>query len=273
MDSFDRKLNESLPEFSKQLLPRVIPVLLLQEKEVLVKTKQFADPVYVGDPLNAVKIFNEKEVDELILLDISATKNQREPQYDYIEQIATECFMPVTYGGGVTTVDHFRKLIACGIEKIAVNSAAIERPVLIEEAAARFGSSSVVVSMDVKRSLLGGRNVYSFSKKKHSLPDPVEWAKKLESFGAGEILLQSVDRDGTMKGFDLELIESVSRSVSIPVITCGGAASAEDFSKALSRGASAVAAGSLFVFYGKHRAVLINYLSHEELDQLAATLR
>ncbi len=255
---------------SRQLLPRVIPVLLLREKEILVKTRQFADPVYVGDPLNAVKIFNEKEVDELIVLDISAAKQKREPFYEYVEQIATECFMPVTYGGGVTTVDQFRRLIACGVEKVSVNSAAMENPEIIQEAAARFGSSSVVASVDVKKTWLKGHSIFSHSKKKVPVHHPVQWAQKLEGLGAGEILLQSVDRDGTLQGFDLDLITAVSHAVSIPVIACGGGNTAGDFKSALQYGASAVAAGSRFVFYGKHRAVLINYLSHEELEQLAS---
>lgn len=255
---------------SRQLLPRVIPVLLLREKEILVKTRQFADPVYVGDPLNAVKIFNEKEVDELIVLDIRATQQKREPFYEYVEQIATECFMPVTYGGGVTSVDQFRKLIACGVEKVAINSATLEHPEIVQEAAARFGSSSVVASIDVKKTLLKGRTVFSHSKKKLPITDCLPWAQQLEGLGAGEILLQSVDRDGTLQGFDLELIAAVSHAVSIPVIACGGGNSIEDFKSALRHGASAVAAGSRFVFYGKHRAVLINYLSHEELEQLAS---
>jgi cyclase len=253
-----------------QLLPRVIPVLLLQEKEVLVKSRQFSHHVYVGDPLNAVKIFNEKEVDELIVLDITASKQRREPYYDYVEQIASECFMPVTYGGGVATVDQVRKLIGCGVEKVALNTAAIVSPAIIEEAAARFGSSSVVASVDVKKPLLKRRTLYSHCGCKPATTEPVEWVKKLESLGAGELLLQSVDRDGMMQGFDLDLIESVSHAVSIPVIACGGGNTLEDFKAALHCGASAVAAGSRFVFYGKHRAVLINYLSHEELEQLAS---
>jgi cyclase len=229
--------------------------------------------VYIGDPLNAVKIFNEKEVDELILLDISATRENREPYYDYVEQIATECFMPVTYGGGITTVGQFKRIIACGIEKVSLNTVAIEHPELLEEAAQRFGSSSVVASIDVYKTLLKGKSIYSYSKKKLSITDPVSYSQQIEKLGAGEILLQSVDRDGMMGGYDLELIKEIANAVSIPVIVCGGAGKQEDFIAALQHGASAVAAGSRFVFWGKHRAVLINYLSRHELDQLAITLK
>ncbi|MFI5134417.1 MAG: AglZ/HisF2 family acetamidino modification protein [Chitinophagales bacterium] len=258
---------------SKRFLPRVIPILLLKSRDSLVKTKRFRDPVYVGDPLNAVKIFNEKEVDELVLLDITASKKSREPDYEYIEQIAAECFMPVTYGGGVKTLDQFQKIIACGIEKVAINSATVDCPELVSEAAAHFGSSSVVVSLDVMNDFFKGRKIFSHMKQKLTDNDPTEEAKKMESLGAGEILLQSVNRDGTMEGYDLELIKSISHNISIPLIACGGAGKLSDFTQALEAGASAVGAGSKFVFYGKHRAVLINYLSHKELEQLSAAER
>jgi cyclase len=237
-----------------------------------VKTVQFKDPVYVGDPLNAVKIFNEKEVDELIVLDISASADRREPDYEYIEQIATECFMPVTYGGGVHTIESFHRVISCGVEKVAVNTSAINQPELIREAADKFGSSSVVAAMDVKKDFLRGTKVYVHTQKKLLSLQPVQFAKEMEKQGAGEILLQSVDRDGMMKGYDTSLIHEVTAAVNIPVIVCGGAGVLSDFSEALKAGASAVAAGSKFVFWGKHRAVLINYLSTSEINQLTSSL-
>jgi len=258
---------------SKRFLPRIIPVLLLQNRGALVKTKQFTNPVYVGDPLNAVKIFNEKEVDELVLLDISASKNDKDPDYDYIEQIATECFMPVTYGGGVKTLEQFKRIIACGIEKVSLNTAATRSPELVTEAAAHFGNSSVVVSIDAIKDFFRGRKIFAHMKQKTLNDDPINVAKKMEVLGAGEILLQSVNRDGTMEGYDLDLINEVSHAVSIPVIACGGAGKLNDFAQAFQAGASAVAAGSKFVFFGKHRAVLINYLSHDEIEQLVVAER
>ncbi len=225
---------------------------------------RFKNHVYVGDPQNAVKIFNEKEVDELIVLDISASPQTREPDYKYVEQVATECFMPVTYGGGVSTVESFGKVIAAGVEKVSLNSTALDKPEAIRQAADRFGSSSVVAAIDVKNDLFGRKRVYSHRTKKLTDKDPVSYARFLEQQGAGEILLQSVDRDGTMEGYDLELIKSVSSAVKIPVIALGGAGTMEHFRNAMLAGASAVAAGSRFVFYGKHRAVLINYPDEKE---------
>lgn len=225
----------------------------------------------MGDPQNAVKIFNEKEVDELIVIDISASAQNREPDYKYVEQVATECFMPVTYGGGVSTIESFGKVISAGVEKVSFNSAAISNPDLVRQAADHFGSSSVVVTIDVKKDLLGRKKVYLSSAKKLTDKEPVSYAQHLEKNGAGEILLQSVDRDGTMEGYDLELIKAVSAAVKIPVIALGGAGTLEHFSKAMQAGSSAVAAGSRFVFYGKHRAVLINYPDEKEKMSLAGS--
>ncbi len=232
------------------------------------KTVQFNYPVYIGDPLNAVKIFNEKQVDELILLDIAASRQQREPDYNYIEQLATECFMPVTYGGGVNTIKSFQRVISCGIEKVALNAAAILEPELVENAAVKFGISSVVASIDASKSFLKKWQVYSHLKKKGLHLSPIKQAIGMEKNGAGEILLQCTNRDGMMDGYDLELIKQVSSAVTIPVIACGGAGSVQHFADALKAGASAVAAGSKFVFRGKHKAVLINYLSSSEMAQL-----
>ena len=232
------------------------------------KTLRFKDAVYVGDPLNAVKIFNEKEVDELILLDVTATKEKREPDYDYINQIATECFMPVAYGGGVNSIEQFKKVIVSGIEKVVINSAASKKPDFVRQAADHFGSSSVVVAIDVKKDFFGRKQVYLNANGKYAEEDIVTSVKLFEAKGAGEIFLQSVDHDGTMNGYDTSLINLVASSVSIPVIACGGAGKLSDFTHALHAGASAVAAGSKFVFIGSHKAVLINYPSPQEILEL-----
>lgn len=242
---------------------RLIPVLLIESRGRLVKSIQFKNHVYVGDPQNAVKIFNEKEVDELIILDIRAAQ-RGEPDYKYVEQVVTECFMPVTYGGGVFSIESFSKVIAAGVEKVSLSTVGLTHAEAVSQAAARFGSSSVVVTIDVKKDMLGRRRVYSHFARKLTDKDPVAYAQLLEKKGAGEILLQSVDRDGTMEGYDLELIKAVASAVTIPVIACGGAGSLRHFSEAMQAGASAAAAGSKFVFYGKHRAVLINYPDEKE---------
>jgi cyclase len=253
---------------SLSLIPRVIPVLLIQNRGSLVKSVKFKDHIYVGDPLNAVKIFNEKEVDELILLDISASKESREPDYRYIEQLATECFMPVTYGGGITTAEQCRRIIGCGIEKVSINTGALNQLSLVKEAAEQLGSSSVVVTIDVKKDSFGKRKVFRHDGKKVMQSDPVAWARKAAEWGAGEILFQSVDRDGTMQGYDIDLLSAISAAVNVPVIACGGAGEQKHFAEAFAAGASAVAAGSRFVFFGKHRAILINYLTQDEIVSL-----
>lgn len=249
---------------------RVIPVLLCNKMDSLVKTTKFKEPVYVGDPINAVKIFNEKEVDELVFLDITATKEGRKPNLAYIEEIATECFMPLCYGGGVTTVHEITDILKAGVEKVAINTGIATEPDLIKRAAERFGSSTIVASIDVKKDLFGSYGVYVEAGKKSVKMNPVDYAKKVAADGAGEILLNSIDRDGTMQGMDLKLIEMVSHAVDIPVIACGGAGSAEHIKEAFAKGASAAAAGAMFVFTGKHRAVLINYLSKQDFAYLNA---
>lgn len=238
---------------------RVIPCLLL-EGHKLVKTVEFSNSSYVGDPINAVKIFNEKEVDELIILDISASKRNTGPDFDYIQQLASECFMPVCYGGGISTMAEVERLFMCGIEKISINRAAFNNPVLISEIAQRYGAQSLVGAIDVKKTWLSGYKIWNYMSGKFERQTPIEWATKLTQLGAGEILVYDVSRDGTFKGFDLELSQSIARSVPVPVITCGGASSVENCRDAvLLGGASAAAAGSLFVYKGPHRAVLINY--------------
>lgn len=249
------------------MIPRVIPVLLLKNRG-LVKTLRFAEPIYVGDPLNAVRIFNEKEVDELIFLDITATAENRGPALDHLHDVATECFMPFTYGGGVRSIEQMRGIFKAGAEKIAVNTAAAETSELITEAARIFGSQSIVVSIDVRRSEPDGRPVTWIRGGRNATElDAVAAAVRAQKLGAGEILLNSIDRDGTQEGYDLDLIRAVSAAVSIPVIACGGASSVGDFTKAtLDAGAAAAAAGSYFVFCGSRDAVLITYPGRRELE-------
>jgi len=251
------------------LRTRVIPCLLLRNAG-LVKTVRFKDPTYVGDPINAVKIFNEKEVDELVFLDISATAAARGPNFSIIEDIASECFMPLGYGGGLRNIDDVKRVLSIGVEKVIINSFAVESPDFITKVADAVGSQSVVVSIDVKKTFLGGYKVFSHSGSRDTKQDPVSYAKKMAELGAGEILLTSIDRDGTQQGYDLELIKMVSEAVELPVVACGGAKNVDDFGLAVNQGgASAVAAGSMFVFHGKHRAVLINFPTQ---NQLAAVL-
>lgn len=253
------------------LRARVIPCLLLRNAG-LVKTVRFGEAKYIGDPINAVKIFNEKEVDELVLLDIDASKCLSEPNYDLLADIASECFMPLCYGGGVTSVDQALRIVQLGIEKIAVNAAAIADPGLVGALSNVLGSQSVVVGIDVKRDWLGRYRVYDASSGKLTDRSPEVYAVELADAGAGEIFLNSVDRDGTQEGYDLKLVAKVTKAVSVPVIASGGAGCNGDFVSAVAVGASAVAAGSMFVFQGRHRAVLINYPPYSELESLLGTL-
>ncbi|CAL7963043.1 putative imidazole glycerol phosphate synthase subunit hisF2 [Gammaproteobacteria bacterium] len=247
--------------------PRIIPCLLLRNNG-LVKTVKFKDDIYVGDPINTIKIFNDKEVDELIFLDIDATILGKKPPFKLIEKIASECFMPLCYGGGIRSVEDAKELFNIGVEKISINSLAISDLNLIAKIASIFGNQSVVVSIDVKYSLFNKPKVFSYSNKKTTNLDPEVFAIQAERAGAGELLINSVDRDGKMCGYDLELIGKIANSVSVPVVALGGAGQVEDFRKAIQAGASAVAAGSLFVFHGKHHAVLINYPSDELLNNI-----
>jgi cyclase len=233
--------------------PRIIPCLLMQHGR-LVKTVEFRRPTYVGDPINAIRVFNDKGADELVLLDIAATPEEREPDFELLEKVATECFMPLCYGGGVTSVEQMRRLLGLGIEKVAINTSAVERPRLVGEAAEEFGSQSVVVSIDVRRSRRGAAQVVTRGARKRTGLDPLQFAQEAERLGAGELLLTSVDRDGTMRGYDLELIRRVTAAVGIPVVACGGAATRQDLVSALDEGGAAgAAAGSMFVFTGRHR--------------------
>jgi cyclase len=245
-----------------------MPCLLLKG-EKLVKTVRFSEPKYVGDPRNAVKIFNEKEVDELVLLDIDATRECRSPRFDLIEEIVSEAFMPVAYGGGVRNIADVERLFFLGIEKIILCTAAVEMPGFIEEVSLRSGSQSIVVAVDAKKAEGGRWAAYIRNGSISSGLDPSALALRAEQCGAGEIMLNNIDRDGTMEGYDLELIKKVTSRVNVPVIACGGAGRYEDLGSAVKDGcASAAAAGSLFVFKGKYRSVLINYPTPDVLSAL-----
>lgn len=243
---------------------RVIPVLLLKNGG-LVKTEKFKDPKYVGDPVNAVKIFNEKEIDEIVILDIDATREKRGPNMAQIKEIAGEAFIPLAYGGGISTIDQVKQLFYLGVEKVIFNYQAIKNPELISESAKLVGSQSVVVSIDVKKNLFGTYKTYILNGKEGTGIGPVELAKKMQDAGAGEVFLNSIDKDGTFSGYDLDLVNKVSTALNIPLIACGGAGSVEDFLQAVKNGASAVAAGSFFVFQRPHKAVLISYPGQAEL--------
>lgn len=232
------------------------------------KTVGFKDLTYVGDPINAVKIFNDKEVDELLFIDIQATKENRRPNFELISRIGREAFMPFGYGGGIKNLDDMSTLFRLGVEKVSLNSHAIENPDFVEEAAHNFGSQSIVASIDVKKDALGKHFVFDYRRGSATKLDPVEFCVLMERRGAGEILLNSVDRDGTFDGYDIDIIKKVSQSVRVPIIALGGAGKLEDFRKAVKiGGASAVAAGSLFVFHGRHRAVLITYPDKDDLRE------
>ena len=238
---------------------RVIPVLLLKDGG-LVKTVKFSDDRYVGDPINAVRIFNEKEVDEIVFLDISAARENREPSFSVVEEIAAECFMPLAYGGGVRTLAHARQLFRIGVEKVIINGSALDDTRLITEIADVAGAQAVVGAIDVKKPLMGSHRVYDHRSGASLRLDPVDHARRLVAAGAGEIIVNSVDRDGTQEGYALDVIAAVADAVNVPVIALGGAGGLADMRKAvMGAGASAAAAGSLFVFHGKHRAVLITY--------------
>lgn len=244
--------------------PRIIPVLLIDDRD-LIKTINFNKKIYLGDPVNAVKIFNRKGIDELAILDISASKNNKEPDYEILEDIASQAFMPLSYGGGVKSVAQIKKLLAIGYEKIVINTEFFRNPDIIKEAVEYAGSQSIVVSIDAKKKKNGyvcmindGNKIVEVS--------PQEMAIKAEKLGAGEILLNSIDNDGNMKGYDIQLVKTIAESVNIPVTACGGAGNVQDLKMVLEKGkAHAAAAGSMFVFYGKLKAVLITAPSEKEL--------
>tara|TARA_B100001175_G_scaffold292249_2_gene277948 strand:+ start:53 stop:826 length:774 start_codon:yes stop_codon:yes gene_type:complete len=250
------------------LRPRIIPSLLIREKG-LVKTFKFKKSKYVGDPINAVKIFNEKEVDELTVFDIDATVLGNEPDYILIERLANQSRMPLCYGGGVKTVKQAQKIFALGIEKIALSSSVIHNPNLISEISERVGAQSVIVVLDVKKKLLGGYEIYTHNGTKGTGTNPLKFAQKAQELGAGEIIINSIDNDGMMNGFDMQLIDRVRKLVTIPITILGGAGSLDDLKKVIHKhGVIGVAAGSLFVFKGIYKAVLINYPSKLEKNNI-----
>lgn len=255
------------------LRARIIPCLLVRNRG-LVKTRKFGEDRYVGDPLNAVRIFNEKGVDELIVLDIDATTQGREPDYGLIENMAAECRMPLSYGGGVSTVDQAKRIMALGVEKVSLSAAAAARPALVAEIAQQVGSQSVAVVLDVKKKMLSGHGVFVHNGKKDAKRDPVTFARELEALGVGEIVINSIDNDGMMKGYDLAIAEDIRRAVSVPITVMGGAGSVEDMKQAVERlGVVGVGAGSLFVFKGQFRAVLISYPSATERNEFQAVVQ
>lgn len=251
------------------LRPRVIPCLLLRGTG-LVKTQRFSDPVYIGDPNNAIRIFNEKHADELIVLDIDASRTGRGPNWNAIEQFAGECFMPVCYGGGVSSVEDAARLFDLGIEKVSLQSRVISDFRLIGDIADRYGSQSVVLSVDIMKGKFGRVGLYDSAKRKPSKKPWMSWMSQGVQEGAGEVLLTSIDREGTRRGMDLNLIREASEAVDVPLIANGGVGSIEHVQQALHYGASAVAVGAYFVFQGPHRAVLITYLDEAAFSTLGA---
>ncbi|KQW97677.1 AglZ/HisF2 family acetamidino modification protein [Flavobacterium sp. Root420] len=250
------------------LRPRIIPSLLIHENG-LVKTVNFKNPKYVGDPINAVKIFNEKEVDELAVFDIDATVKGLEPNYSLIERLANQSMMPLCYGGGVKNIEQAQRIFSLGIEKIALSSAVLENPKLITSIADRVGAQSVIVVLDVKKKLLGGYEVYTHNGKKATGINPFKFVEEAQKLGAGEIVINSIDKDGLMKGYDLDLIDKVREKITLPMTVLGGAGSLEDIEKVIDKhGVIGVAAGSLFVFKGPYKAVLINYPSQKEKNKI-----
>jgi imidazole glycerol-phosphate synthase subunit HisF len=249
------------------LKTRVIPCLLLK-KEGLVKTKNFKSETYIGDAINTVRIFNEMEVDELIVLDILASKENLEPNFDLIRHIADECFMPLSYGGGIRNIKDINRIFNIGVEKISINSSTIDNPELIKNAAEVFGSQSVIVSIDVKTNFWNKYDVYTHGgTKKHKI-NPTDHARNMEALGAGEILLTSINNEGTWKGYDYTIVKTIASSVSIPVISNGGAGKIEHMSYAVNNaGASAVALGSMVVYQGQDLGVLINFPDKCELER------
>lgn len=250
--------NKAISSMGRRMRPRVIPVLLLRGDELLYKTVKFKEPRYVGDPRIAVKIFNDKGADEIVLLDIEATPEHWQPKFGLIEEIAGEAFMPMAYGGGIRKQEDVRTVLSLGVEKVVINTHAAENPDFIAEAASVNGAQSIVVSIDARKTLFGGYRVFTHGGRAKTKFNPVTLAKRAVGAGAGEILINSIDQDGTFGGYDIALVRSVADAVDVPLIACGGAGNLDDLARAVNDGhASAVAAGSFFVFQRPHRAVLI----------------
>ncbi|MEI6739330.1 MAG: AglZ/HisF2 family acetamidino modification protein [Gemmatimonadaceae bacterium] len=248
---------------------RVIPFLLTSDSG-LVKTRKFTNRRYLGDAINAVRIFNEKEVDELVLLDIDATTRGSGPQFGYVEEVLSEAFMPVGYGGGITSLQQIETLFKLGVEKVVLNTVLAEQPALLSEASRVFGAQSIVASMDVKRDLLGRRRAYIRGGTRKLDGDPIDLLKRWEQLGAGEVVVNSIDRDGMRQGLDLELTQQAASAVEVPIVAVGGAGHLGHVVAGLQAGASAIGAGSMFVFHGVHQAVLISYIDRNELTALTA---
>ena len=246
--------------------PRIIPVLLLKGN-ALVKSKGFKDFRYIGDPINAVKVFNDLKADELVFLDIEATKEKRTISTELVSQVGEEANMPFAVGGGIKNLDEIQNIIAKGAEKVIINTCAVENPKFIREASDNFGSSTIVVCIDVKKKFFSGEVVWRNSGSKSSKYSPKDFAKMIEENGAGEIIIQSINKDGTMSGYDLDLVKEISTAVAIPVVALGGAGNLEHMIEAYKKGfASALAAGSLFVYQGPNKGVLINYIEKSDLS-------
>ncbi len=249
------------------LRPRVIPCLQFAGGELL-KTRRFKEPLYLGDPINTVKLFNDLECDELVIVDIRATLEGREPDYALVEEFAAEAFMPLTYGGGIRSVAQIRRILSIGIEKVVIGTAASDGA-LIRAAAAVVGSQSVVAAIDVHKTLLGRREVYVRSGTRATGSEPVAYARRMQDFGAGELFVQSIDLEGARSGYDIALLRLISEAVEIPVVGCGGAGSLEDIRLLLnSTRVAAAAAGTMFVLHGKHRAPLVSYPKPAEITAL-----
>ncbi|MDA9634453.1 AglZ/HisF2 family acetamidino modification protein [Pseudomonadota bacterium] len=249
--------------------PRLIPVLLLKNN-ALVKSIKFKDYKYIGDPINAVKIFNELKADELVLLDIDATSKGKRISSDVIKRVGEEANMPFSVGGGISDMKDIQELIACGAEKVILNSHAVKNPLLIKQASEYFGSSTIVLCIDVKKKFLSKSNyVFINNGKVATRYEPIKWAQLAEEMGAGEIIIQSISKDGTMEGYDLELLKSISDAVTIPTVALGGAGNFSDFQSAYRLGrVNGIAAGSFFVYQGRNKGVLINYPSSEDIIRI-----
>jgi cyclase len=247
------------------LKARVIPCLQLIDQS-LVKTQRFKNPAYIGDPINTIRIFNELEVDELCFLDIRATLEKRPPNFNILSEIANECFMPLSYGGGINHIDTVKKILAIGFEKVVINSNAFIQKNLLIEVSGKFGNQSIIGSMDVKKNLFGKHNVFINSGTKKINLDPIEWAQELVSLGAGELLITSMDNEGTWEGYDIDIIKKISNSVSVPVIANGGAGTIKHIADAINLGqADAVALGSMVVYQKKGMGVLVNFPDKNDL--------
>ncbi|WP_417740138.1 AglZ/HisF2 family acetamidino modification protein [Rosistilla oblonga] len=250
------------------LRSRIIPCLLIDNRG-LVKTVGFKDPKYVGDPLNAVRIFNEKEVDELVVLDIRASAEKREPDFKMIENLAAECRMPLCYGGGITNADQAKRIVSLGVEKVAISSAVVRDSTLVTRVAEAVGRQSVVVVVDVKRSMFGRYALFTGNGKVKSKQDPFDFALLAQQAGAGEIVVNSIDNDGTMGGYDLKLAQRMREIVDLPITVLGGAGKLTDIASLVQRfGLVGAACGSFFVFKGKYRAVLISYPTAQQKEEI-----